>query len=303
MSWFLIALITPITHAAANHIDKHILSRYLKGGQIGSLVLFSAFFGIVFLPFIGWFHPEAFAVGPRDIALLLVNGAFSVLALLFYFKALDRDEASYVVPLFQMVPVMSFVLGYVILGESLTAQNAAASLLIVSGSIVLAIEMGKGKWHMKREVLLFMVLSSLCITLNGILFKFVTGNVQAFWPSLFWDFAGKVVFGAILFFFLTNYRRAFFSFLRENKTSMLALVAVNELIFLIGEGALAFAVLLAPVALVQVVSGFQPAFVFVYGVLLTRFFPQFGVESMTKRHLLQKGIGIAVIILGTALLR
>lgn len=303
MPWFFIALITPVVHAAANHIDKLVLSKFVKGGQIGSLVLFSAFFGVLFLPFIAWFHPEAFAVGPLDILLLLINGAFSVLALLFYFLALDRDEASYVAPLFQMVPVMSFLLGYAVLGESLSGQNLAASLLIVFGSGILAIEMGKGKWHMKRAVFGFMFASSLCITLNGVLFKFVTGNVQAFWPSLFWDFAGKVVFGLIVFALVKSWRRALISLVRENRASVLALVAGNELLFLLGEGALAFAVLLAPVALVQVVSGFQPAFVFLYGILLTKFFPRLGAESMARRHLLQKGIGIAIIILGTALLR
>jgi len=50
------------------------------------------------------------------------------------------------------------------------------------------------------------------------------------------------------------------------------------------------------------VGGFQPVFVFIYGVLLTLFFPSFGQESLARRHLIQKIAGIGIIVLGTVLL-
>lgn len=90
--------------------------------------------------------------------------------------------------------------------------------------------------------------------------------------------------------------------MKENKASILALNGLNEILAVIGEGALVFATLLAPVALVQVVSGFQPMFIFLYGVLLTLFWPSFGKESLDKKHLLQKMVGIGLIIIGTVVL-
>jgi len=30
MTWFWIALITPLAHAAVNHIDKHLIPKYSK---------------------------------------------------------------------------------------------------------------------------------------------------------------------------------------------------------------------------------------------------------------------------------
>jgi len=302
MSWFFFALIAPLAHAAVNHLDKHLVSRYLKGGQVGSLVLFSALFAVVALPFIGWFHPESFAVGGRDVALLMLNGAMLVLAYICYFYALEKDEASFVAPMFQMIPVFGFVLGYAFLGELITAAQMVASALVVLGAVVLSLELGGGKPKVKRDVLWLMFCSSLLYAANGVLFKFVAETQQAFWPSLFWDFAGKVVFGLVIFACVASYRRQFIAVLRQNKTTVLALNGANEVLALVGESAAAFAVLLAPVALVQVVGGFQPVFVFIYGVLLTLFFPSFGQESLARRHLIQKIAGIGIIVLGTVLL-
>lgn len=302
MNWFLIALITPLAHAAVNHLDKYLIQKYLKGGEVGSLVLFSALFAVVALPFIGWFAPASFMVSGRDAAILIINGALLVLAYICYFYALNQDETSLVVPLFQLVPVFGFVIGYFILGETLSQTQVIGSLIVIAGATILSLRLGSKRITVKQPVLWLMAGSSLLYAVNGVLFKFVAQTQQQFWPSVFWDFAGKVLFGLLLFVCIASYRRQFLAVLRENKASILGLNAVNELLALLGEGALVFAVLLAPVALVQVVGGFQPMFVFLYGVALTLLFPRVVKESLTRQDILHKAIGIGIIITGTILL-
>lgn len=63
-----------------------------------------------------------------------------------------------------------------------------------------------------------------------------------------------------------------------------------------------FATLLAPLALVWVVNGFQPFFVLLYGVIITLFFPKFGTESLLKKHLVQKVVAILIMFVGVLLL-
>jgi drug/metabolite transporter (DMT)-like permease len=147
-----------------------------------------------------------------------------------------------------------------------------------------------------------MSLSSLCYAINGALFKFVTEEQQNFLPALFWDFLGKVILGILIFLFIRGYRESFLAVVRKNGPTGLALNSLNEILGIIGEAAFVFAMLLAPVALVQVVSGFQPVFIFIYGVLLTLFFPKIANESLGKKDLAQKIIGIAIIVVGTLLI-
>jgi len=50
MSWFFIALLAPFLLACANHNDKFLLSRYIKGANIGSIIIFSALLSVVPIP-------------------------------------------------------------------------------------------------------------------------------------------------------------------------------------------------------------------------------------------------------------
>ena len=147
-----------------------------------------------------------------------------------------------------------------------------------------------------------MVGSSMLYAINGVLFKFVAVSQQRFWPSLFWDFLGKVIFGLLIFFTITSYRQQFLQTLKENKKKVLALNGLSEILAVVGEGAGAFATLLAPVVLVQVVSGFQPLFVFIYGILLTLLWPSFAKESLVRKNLVQKMMGITLIIIGAVII-
>ena len=302
MNWLLIALITPLAMAAVNHLDKFLISKYMKGDEVGALVLFSSLFAIVALPIVAWIEPAVFSVSLIDALLLMVNGALIVLAYICYFYALNQDETSIVVPLFQLIPLFGFALSYFFLGETLSRAQSAGSLIVISGALLLSLSFANQRLSLKKGVLFLMVGSSLLYAISAVLFKFVAVSQQRFWPSLFWDFLGKLVAGLVIFFTISSYRRQFLGVLRENKKTILALNSLNEILGIVGEAAFALATLLAPVALVQVVGGFQPMFVFLYGIVLTLLFPGLVKESLASKDLAQKTIGIATIILGTVIL-
>lgn len=303
MNWFLIALINPVVHAFVNHFDKYLISKFLKNGSVGSLILFSALFAVFALPFIYIFKPGViYSVSFGDAVILMVNGAVLVGAIICYLYALEDDEASYVAPLFQLIPVFGFILGYLLLGEILTGRQVVAGLLILLGSLFLSLELsGNGK-KIKTRLVLLMVGSSLLYAINAVVFKSVAVNA-GFVDSVFWDMAGKFIFGVILFFVIRPYREQFLALIRDNGAYVLGLNIVNEIMGLVGEFALVLAVLYAPVALVQSVGGLQPAFVLIIGILLTKFLPHFGEEKLERKFLVQKFIGIAIITGGVYLLQ
>lgn len=298
MNWLLVALINPLAHALVNHIDKYLISRFMKGGSVGTLVLFSSLFSIIALPIIYFIHPNVFeTITLFRAVVLMLNGAVLVAAIIFYLYALADDEASYVAPLFQLVPILSFILGFFILGETLTGSQIWAALLILMGSFLLSLELKGKKTSVKLKLLLLMTGSSTCYALSAIIFKLIAVE-QGFLDSLFWDLAGKFVFGLILFVSIRSYHEQFIALIKSNRFSIIGLNIVNEIIALIGEVSLVLAVLYAPVVLVQSVAGIQPAFVFLIGIFLTLFFPRFAKESIDVKSLLQKALGIIIISLG-----
>lgn len=298
MNWFLIALINPIAHAFANHLDKYLISRFIKGGSVGALILFMTLFAVIALPVIYIVHPDVFATITLFRALVLtINGCLSALAVMFYFYAMNEDEASFVAPFFQLVPVFGFILGYFILKETLQTGQLFGAGLIILGSILLSLELSGAKPKLKKKLVILMLGSSFFYAINAVIFKLIAAE-QGFLDSLFWDMTGKVVLGIVLFFGVASYREQFINLIKVNRFAIIGLSMLNEVIALTGEISLIFAVLFAPVALVQSVSGLQPAFVFIIGILLTLLLPRFGEESLVKKVLIQKMIGIAIITVG-----
>jgi uncharacterized membrane protein len=302
MNWFLIALIPPALWSLTNHFDKFLISRFFKGGGVGALMVFSSIIGFFLLPIIFIFNPNVFSLTFSTALLISINGMLYVLAILPYFHALDKDEASIVVPLFQMIPVISYFLGIIILGETLTSNQILASVVIIFGAIAISLDLTQyRKIKIKLDVLGLMFLSSLLFALNFLFFKYFALQ-QSFWVTAFWEYVGFGIFAIFLMLFVKSYRNQFFEVLKKNRTLVIGINGLNEIINIIAKISFNFATLLAPVTLIWVVNGLQPMFVFLYGVLFTLFFPKFSEENISKKILFQKLISIMIITIGACLL-
>ncbi len=302
MNWFLIALITPATAAFVNHFDKYLISKYTKDSSVGSLILFSSLFAIVTLPFLLIIQPDILSTIPWIKAVVLaVNGGLVMLAILFYLYALEIHEASYIAPMFELIPIFTLVLGFFILGEVIQASQLWSMALIILGSIILSLELDGKKTKVNYKIILLMVGASLLYAVNAIIFKLIAVD-QGFVSSLFWDMVGKVMFGVLLFVGIKSFRVDFLKLLRQHRYFVIGLNVVNEIIGLIGMIALVYAVMFAPVVLVQTVGSLQTPLVFIMGIIITLFFPKFGKESTLLKHLAQKFIGIVLVTVGVYLL-
>lgn len=299
MNWFSIAILAPILWSITNHIDKHLISKYIKGSAVGALMIFSSLIGLFLLPFIFIIQPDVLNISTFNAFLIIINGIIYILALLPYFYALEKDEASIVIPLFQLIPVFGYFLALIFLGEILTLQQISASLLVVLGAIIISIETANLKF--KFQVFGLMILSSFLVALNGLIFKFVAIQ-QDFWTTSFWEYVGFVLVLIILILFFKSYRNQFFLMFRKNPISTLSLNGLNEIFNIIAKMIINFATLLAPLALVWTVNNLQPLFVLLIGILLTKFFPKFNQEKINKKVLIQKVFAIILMFAGIVLM-
>lgn len=298
MNWFFIALLAPALWSATNHIDKFLISKYFKGMSTGALILFSSIAGMFVLPFILAFHSNVLNIEPLNALIIIGLSLISLLTLYTYFYALRKDEASIVVPLFQTIPIFSYILGYFVLGETLTVKQILAAILVIVGAIAISLDITDKKPKLKSEVFLVMLLSSFLVALGGLLFKVVA--IQAdFLTTSFWAYVGDALVGIFMFTFIKSYRQQFLGVFKQNRITVISINVLNELLNIIAVMCIRFATLLAPLALVWLVNGFQPFFVFAYGVILTLFFPNLGSESLIKKHLIQKVLAIIVMFIGT----
>jgi drug/metabolite transporter (DMT)-like permease len=297
MSWFLIALCAPFLLACANHNDKFLLSHYLKEKRIGAIVIFSSLLSSVAIALILLIRPDVHDVGLVQGSALVATGMLSVLGVVCYLYALDRDEASFVTPFYQMVPILAYCLGYFILGETITPAQGLGSFVIIGGALALSFELGRRGMRFKRNVVALMLAASCFSAINGVIFKLIAMST-GYWASLFWGFVGQAMAGVMLLTCAPGYRRELLRLVKQQKVAALGLIALSKGLFIVSEAVTLYATLLAPVALVLLVSSFQHLFVFVLGILLTMFFPRVAEESLGRKKMLQKGAGIALMLVG-----
>ncbi|HEX2652420.1 MAG TPA: DMT family transporter [Xanthobacteraceae bacterium] len=300
MSWLFLAFSAPVLWAISTHLDKYLLERFFKNSNVAVMLVFTAIIGVLSLPVIWIYRPEVFSLSYLSMAVIAVSGIFFMGALYFYLEALQTEEASVVAPLWQTAPLFAYVLGYVFLGEQLSWIQIAGGLLIVTGTLPLSIETAKSVKRVKFRLVALMLACTISLAMSAVIFK-IYALSDDFWVTTFWMYAGEAVFGVALLMVPANWRQ-FWVMLRSNPGPVLAINATNELANLGGSLAARYAMLFAPLSLVQAIGSTTLLFVFIFGILISLFFPQFGQEDLSRGSVLKKALSIALIGPGVMLI-
>lgn len=296
--WFLYALIPPLLYAITNHIDKALLSHYFDEDGVGTLVIFSALLSIVIVPVAYLMGGEAiFSLGKESIIALLLLSIPAVVLIWSYLMALSKDDSTNVIIFYQLVPVISLILGYFILGETISNREMWAMLIIIIGTSIASFEINAGGLSFKKRTVFFMFLACFCWAIEAVVFKKYAIKEDDVWTPLFWENLGIIFIGVVLFALLKTERKKLIQKFKAHSASILALNISNEVIYLTGNMVTAFALMMAPVALIMLTETFQTIFVFLIGVFLTFFFPKVYQEKLEKKVVIMK---ISAIIITTA---
>lgn len=296
MPWIVFALATPIFYGTTNFIDKFLVEKRIREpivltvltGYLASLV------GVLVILARGLEVLEASQIGLLFLAGILLN-----IYLLPYFDAIRLDDVSRVMPLFQFIPIFVLVMSAIFLQESFIRQQLLGFVLIVAGGFIIATERIEGGILRPRKLFWLMMLSSFLYASVGIVFRFVVRS-EDFWTTLSYEYLGSGL-GAtlILSFYLVRQ-----GIIQEVKAirSALGLVGLNTSLGVAAQLTEAYAISLAPVALVITVESPQPLFVFLVGLALSIWFPKLIKEDIRATTLALKLMTIILILLGVYLI-
>ena len=299
--WLLYAFTGPLLWAVATHIDKFLVDKYFRHSDTAVLMVFTALLGVLALPVIWLAEPQVLALPWLATAVMTVSGILYMGAMLFYLRAIQSEEASVVVPLFQANTVFTFALGLIFLRELPRWQQLAGAALVVGGALGLSLDKKLRFGSFKPKLVLLMCAATFVLALSSVVFKFFAVHDE-FWSTTFWTFVGEGLFGAAILA-VPKYRKQFTTLFRKNPGAVIGVNAANELINLGGGLGVRYASLLAPVGLVSAISATSTFFVFLFGILLTLFFPRIGREDLSARNVYQKAAGGVLIMAGVVLIQ
>src|ERR1700733_12462912 len=249
MSWLFFAFYGPELWAISVHLDKYLVERFFKESNVAVMLLFTAFVGVLLLPFIWLFEPSVTTPGAGSIALIILAGLLYMGAMLLYLQALQTEEASVVAPYFQAGPLFGYGLAYVVLGETLSGPQLAGGAMIVLGALTVSFRFEHGARLFKTRLAALMLTCGFAGALSGLIFKIFALDVE-FWTTTFWMYVGEAIFGCALLL-VPTYRRQLMAMLRVNTGALLSINGSNELINLGGGLGNRYALMFAPLSIVQ----------------------------------------------------
>ncbi len=138
MKAFYFAVLTAVVWGAVPVLEKLGLTKIapLSGLLIRSSGVLIGALSIAIL------NNQAFRVAlkaePHTIIFLALGGLMaSILGQIFFYNALKSGEASKVVPIAGIYPLISFIIGIIFLGEGITAAKTAGVIFVLMGLFLL----------------------------------------------------------------------------------------------------------------------------------------------------------------------
>ena len=294
----IITIFASFLWAITNHIDKFMITGIDENGcNYKTLVVFSTLIaGLVFTPV--WLIVSKFSVSISTVSLvsILLASVVYILATYMYFIALNENDASIVVVMFQLIPVFSYILAYIFFRETLTKWQIIGSIIIILSAVLISFDFEEKNNKSKFKALLLMTLSSLFYSVYFILFDNAIRN-SSYNSCAFWYQIGFLLIGLFLIF-IRSFRTTFIKAIKTNGKKYFSFNAVNEILNLIANLLVNFANVTIPIAIANILNGFQGAFVFILGAIGVKLLPKYFKEDISKKIVVQKVSCIALSMVG-----
>ncbi len=303
-AWIIAALLANFIFALVSVGDKFLLSSVKLHHK--EYAFYAGLFSWVFL-FAFPFIEINFALW--RIILAILAGLFFAIGLVFYFKILNKFDASQILTAVNaMVPVFSFVLGYwafiffrSFVGDfEFSIYDISAIIFLILGSTLISSKDGK----LDPKSIIPSCVSALFFASSFLMMNVAYSN-GGFVEGFLWNRVGWVIFTIIMFF-----DKELKAVLKDNKFSKInpkrfVLLAITQTGGGTGSFLQNYAFSLASffqVSIINALQGFQYIFLFLFGIIGTMFFPKIIKEDISFRTLMKKTIAMTLIIFGLVLI-
>ena len=294
MSWIFLSLLAPLFWASSNFVDKYILGKYTKGifdfvffSTITSWFLFAAIFFFVGMPELSWhsFIP-------------IVTGIVLIYSYGFYGKALEQGDTSALVVLLQIIPVITVILAFAFLGQTLSSNELLGFVVVLVGATIVSIGKNKGIF-IKGFGMIF-----IAILMWSVMTLFIDYGLtkMSFWDYFMLDNLGSALAGLTMFI-IPSIRRQVIEGIKTARVPKYVWFSLNNILDFFGQMSIKKALAIAPSAgLVTVVMQVQSFYAILIGVLLTLLIPHVIKEDISSSTLIKKITGATIMFLGIYIL-
>ncbi|MBI2655086.1 EamA family transporter [Candidatus Woesearchaeota archaeon] len=291
-TWILFTLIAELMWNFTSLFDKILLSK----GHIKSPYVFIVFNGamnvflIFLLPFFDFGH-----LSLKDTAIAIAASMFLIIGIIFYYRAVQQEEISRVLMLWQLIPIFVLIISFLFIGETLTKRHFIGFLFLFAAGITISYKKINGKFILSKAFCL-MLLSTLPISLYYIMSKHIY-EVTDFWSAFMW--LRLTAFSGILVLLIPSVREQFITTVKTMKSGAKGLIGFKMIVDFSAFMFLGYAMLNGPISLISALgSATAPMFIFFITVFTSIYLPNLVKEEIDRKSILTKIAAIALIIIG-----
>ena len=297
MVWFLTALIAAVFSSVGNIIDSHLLSE--KMPNMSSFLIPMGFTQLLGGSVLLVLFPFSTNPGLMHLLIACGSGLLNASGYLIILNTLRKSEVSRVIPVISSAPIFVALLSIPLLGEMLGLWQWFAIMITVAGAVLISLQIdGRGRKVKLQKSFFVLLLVALMLAVASIGFKYALEKIS------FWDMYGinGICIASIVLIY--SLRKANFLELKNlTQRTQKILIIVFDVCLGITAGILGFKALeIGPVALVNALLNVRPAFVFIFSLILSAFFPAVINDRLNKRTALLKFTAVALMTAGIVII-
>ncbi|MGI6612058.1 MAG: EamA family transporter [Candidatus Nanosyncoccaceae bacterium] len=291
-------MLATLLYATTNHIDRFLVTKTYKEPSTKALMVFSTVVaGIVTLPIT--LVLTKFTIDFNWLAFILVflSAVSFMVSTYLYFLALEFSNTTLTVAMLQLIPVFNFFISLIFFGQTIKPIQIIGALIIITAAVVMTTDFKK----LKREktswrFLLLMTFSSLMYAVYHQLFVSSIDCSNYGTAANLYQVALLII--GLFLWFRRSYREQFIDVIKANGRLFLGINVLNELLNSAAGLLVNYVAIFLPLAIVNTLNGFQPAFVLILGLIGAKFWPKIFDDKLSRREAVKSAICIAVILVG-----
>jgi drug/metabolite transporter (DMT)-like permease len=295
MNWFTLALIPPFFWAISNIVDSYISKN--KERNIWQNFIIVNLSKFPFLLILGWALFWKWISIREDVLLwwMLLWGLYTI-AVLIYLIILQKEEASIALPLYEIGPFWSILLGFIILSEIPSWYTLLWIFIIIFWGYILSREWWRKHQIQKSMFTIFwlVLISSLFFNITYILFKYAHWSISLY-ELFFFQYIFQALFSVILWVIVNKiqYKKNFSLWTKGIWT----LSILWESMGIFWTFLIMFSYIDWPVGVVSAITSTQMIWVVFISFILSRFYPHYFSEGWDRDDKRKKIFGVLIIFI------
>ncbi len=292
MLWFWLSLIHPLFFSVSNILDQVLVRKYFAASIPGFFILTGLSVPLLMIV-LYLMYPSVMNISVQNALYLNLIGLLYVAFVYPYCHAIRSDDATVVVPIFDLAPVFVYLIGFFILGETISPLRLLGGTLIVAASVFIVWDFEKRQFRWRLFTL--MIVSTLIYALMNIALRLAADF--EWYVIIFWMMPAWIEIAIVFVLIKPDIFKEVISAIKNTKGVTYFLMLFAGTTDTVAVASIAAAISVAPAtALVSLVGGIQPLILIGFGGMAAYIWPSF-IERLNLGKALALKIVCGIIIL------